>query len=228
MTFLVCLVTVFPLGMPEVLVNRPAPKLLTGRNLQTALKQVVEVRWQKADLRYIVNQISTQLKVGIVLDRRIDPSPKPSISLKNITLKKGLETIAGKVNARALAVGNTMFFIPAPKLDSLKSQLLKREAEWIRMRKTIPIRRRFELELSKTLHWNDLDEPRKIVLGIAKRYRVSISGAKKIPHDLWASATMPRATLRQQLTTVLFQYDLEFQWSKRGDSIEIVPITKMK
>ena len=228
MPFLICLVTVFPPGMTDVVVNRPPPKLLTGRNLQTALKQVIEVRWEKADLRYIVNQISTQLKVGIVLDRRIDPSPKPSISLKNITLKKGLEIIAGKVNARSLAVGNTMFFLPAAKVVSLKSQLFKREAEWTRMRKTLPARRRFELESSKTLHWNDLDEPRKILLSIAKRYRVSVSGTEKIPHDLWASATMPRATLRQQLTIILFQYDLTFRWGNRSNSIEIVPIAKTK
>lgn len=232
MWLLLAVFAVVPDLKSDVQIDRPVPQLLTGRNFQAALKSTVELRWQKADLRFITRQITSQLKLGIVIDRRVDPSPKPDIHVKNKTLLEGLQMIAAKGNARISLVGNTVFFRPvkgngkdrSPKTDPLLQLLRQRETDWKSVRRKLSARRRLSLGSSRTLHWNDLDQPRNIVKNIGELYRLTMSGLEKIPHDLWAGATMPKATLIEQLTVILFQYDLTFRWSARGDGIEIVPL----
>ena len=77
----------------------------------------------------------------------------------------------------------------------------------------IPEQRRNELQRHRTFEWRDLDTPREILARISDSFRLTISNVDLIPHDLWAAAVLPDASLSEALSVVLIQFDLTFRWT---------------
>jgi hypothetical protein len=46
-----------------------------------------------------------------------------------------------------------------------------------------------------------------------------------VPHDLWASATLPQVSAAAALTLVLIQFDLGWDWQPGGERVQIRPWT---
>ena len=75
-----------------------------------------------------------------------------------------------------------------------------------------------------TVAWDDLDRPADIVSRIGRQFGLSIAGLEQIPHDLWAGATIPKATASEALSLVLNQFDLTFEWLPRESGVRLVPV----
>lgn len=211
--------------------KQPAEKLLIDRALRVKLNSGIEAEWEKVPLRRILRRITGSMKIAILLDRRIDPSLQPVISLKKESLKSGIAVIAKKVSAEITQVGNTVYIGPAKTVAALPKLIQTRTAEYQKIRRTLSKTRRAVLDKERTLHWHDLDTPKKIIAQIGKTYDIKIIGLEKIPHDLWAGSTLPSATFTEQLSALLIQYNLTFQWSPRPGpprtiEVKIVPLKK--
>ena len=59
---------------------------------------------------------------------------------------------------------------------------------------------------------------------MSKRYELSIDGLDQIPHDLWATGTLPNANAAEALSVVLIQCDLTFEWTDGGRGIRFVAV----
>ena len=79
---------------------------------------------------------------------------------------------------------------------------------------------------STTLQWPDLQSPQAILDNISQNYRFEIYGSEQVPWDLWAHATIPQTSVIEQLTLVLIQFDLTFQWQNEGSEVHLVPIPR--
>jgi hypothetical protein len=214
---------------PAVQVNRPVPRLLTSRAFHLALASKITVEWkhghqQRIELRTVLDGIAKKWNIGILLDRRVDPTRKIALSLNMTPLKDGIAAIARAASARTVIVGNVVYIGPPASVALLESVVAKRGSEWRKAARTWPRTRRRALLAHPTLHWNDLDRPRELVKNFAAKFRLTVDGLDKIPHDLWAGATVPGCSVSQGLSLLLVQFDLTFRWKPDGSGIVIVPL----
>lgn len=214
---------------PTPVLNRPVPQRATGIKFKRALSaKLPQAGWKAVPLRTILADLTKVSKVSIVLDGRIDPTQSPELNFKNVTLSELLANIAEAVKAKSVVVGNVVYIGPPDAVDALPGAIEKRLAALRKLISAIPATRRSKLLQRDTAHWNDLDTPRDIVKSIAKSADLKVTGLDKVPHDLWAHATIPKAGLWQSLSLVLIQFDLTFQWTDKAAGIEIVPLPKRK
>ena len=67
-----------------------------------------------------------------------------------------------------------------------------------------------------------------IVEQIAGRYKLKVKDLDRVPHDVWAHATLPSVNSYEALSLVLIQFDLTFQWNNDASTIQIVPLPTAK
>lgn len=210
----------------KIVLDRPVPDRLTGGPFRAELDRPVSASWSNLDLRSILTRIAETRRVAILLDRRIDSTQKLAVDLNGETLHEGLATITERVGGRLSVVGSTAFIGPAESASKLRTLVRIRSDELSALSKTVPGRRLVELSRSSTCHWNDLDRPADLIRRIAGRYGLDVVDLDRVPHDLWAGATLPAASPAEALSLVLIQFDLTFQWSDRADAVRIVPVPK--
>ena len=177
-------------------------------------------------MRTVIGGVSSKLKVGILLVRRIDPTRKITLSLKEVPVRDGVAAIAKAANARSVVVGNVIYIGPADAVAELPGVIKRLTKERRRISRMWTPTRRLAIARRRTLHWNDLGRPRDIVKTFAARYRLTVVGLDKIPHDLWASATVPVCSVTQGLSLLLVQFDLTFRWKADGSGITLLPLPK--
>jgi len=209
---------------PDVQLERPVPKRKTGGNFQQALSDRVTMEWQNVPLRKVLRSLSQTQGISFLLDRRIDPTQKPKLQLKRVSLMDAVNAIAKAAGGRAVVVGNVVYIGPEKPAALLIPLLTQRAAELRRLSQTLQADQRRRLARKATVHWNDLDRPREILKTIGETFGLTVSGLEQIPHDLWASATLPAVSRTQALSLILIQFDSTFRWKPKAAGVEIVPI----
>jgi hypothetical protein len=63
-----------------------------------------------------------------------------------------------------------------------------------------------------------------LVEQLAAEGRIEVDRFDRVPHDLWAEATLPPLPLCDRLAVVLLQFDLTFEPSRDGRRIALVPV----
>lgn len=223
------LVVIATIGSPTTSTSSFADDLssiawLTGKSLRTELEQPLVASWSQEELRQILTPVSTGRRVSIVLDRRLNPSAEYKLSIPSVTLLDGLRQIASLTRGGLSVTDKLAYIGPAPAVGKLRTLIELRTLDLQSKELGIAGRRKAELLRARTLAWADLESPREILDVLAKRYQFTISNTDLIPHDLWAAAVLPDATLAEALTVVLIQFDLTYRWTEAGSAIELVPI----
>ena len=226
---LLCFLSSFD-ARPNVELDRPVPRLNTAGRFKKKLENPLTFSWKYLELRNVLETISENFQISILLDRRIDPDQKLDGALKEIPLQQGLESIAKQASAGTRVVANTVYIGPSRSADQLQKLVRLRTAELVDLtkEKQFPKGRHRELAQRNTLHWNDLDRPRDIIEKIAGRYKLEVKGLDRIPHDLWAHATLPAINSLEALSLLLIQFDLTFQWNDNASAIQIIPLPREK
>ncbi|WP_166830058.1 hypothetical protein [Thalassoroseus pseudoceratinae] len=212
----------------EVVLNRPLPRRRTGRDFEQVLRQPVSVSNKFDSLRSVLTNLSTAYNVAIVLDRRIDPTKTPTIDLQNQPFEIAIKSIAETIGADAVVVGNTIVIGPLDAIGNLPSLIKQRSSEIPSAEIGISRLRRSELTNRRlTIHWNDLDEPRPLLIATADRFGLKVDNPDRIPHDLWPGNTIPEASASEALSLLLLQFGLTFEWLDRGRTIRLVDVPKV-
>jgi len=230
MKFAVALLCFFSVSdaRPNVELNRPIPHLNTAGRFRKSLEKPLTFSWKYLDLREVLKTISDEFQISILLDRRIDPDLMLNGTLEDVLLKQGLESISKQASAKIRVVANTVYIGPSRNADQLQKLVRLRTAELFALseEKQFPRGRHRELARRSTLHWNDLDRPAIIIEQIAERYKLNVKGLDRVPHDLWAHATLPAISSYEALSLLLIQFDLTFQWNNDASAIQIIPLSK--
>ena len=217
-------VTLAPPG--GVVLDRAVPKLLIGRQFQDALQQPLSAEWKNVPLRGVLRRISEARATAVLLDRGIDPTAITNVQFQRIPLRDALKTIARKNRAGLSVVGNSVYIGPTSATKKLRTLIRLRQQERSDRSRRLSATRRRQLVARRTVHWNDLDRPADLIEQIAGKYRLTVSGLDRVPHDLWAGATLPDATVSEALSLVLIQFDLTFSWTEHLAGIRIVSAPK--
>jgi len=208
----------------KVVIDGAIPSRLVGNEFQQALDRPISAGWKNVHLRGILRRIEEDREIAIFLDRRIDPSQTPVVDLNNDTLQAALGGLAERVSASAAVAGNVVMIGPRQSVAKLRTLIQLRSNELVDSQGRFPVGRRFALGKRQTFHWNDLDPPVELIRRIGQRYELTLHGLEKIPHDLWASETLPDVNANEALALVLIQFDLTFQWTEQARGIEIVTV----
>jgi hypothetical protein len=223
--FLTVLLVTFSPGFaePQVEIDRPAPKRVTSNRFESALDRKMNSTWRRVSLRAILEAISREREISILLDRRIDPTRNRSWSFSGRPLRTELSDLAEQLDASLSITGNTVYLGPAESAAKVRTLVRLREDEIVDEAAQLPQGRDLELMRHVTLHWGDLTTPTELIRRCGETYKLQIAGLEQIPHDLWAGGTIPSATAAEALTLVLIQFDLAFEWTSKGTGIRILP-----
>ena len=207
-----------------VVLDRPIPALVTSKQFRDQLDQPISATWENVPLRGILRRIGDSRKISILLDRRIDPEQTFPITVHDLPLRAALKQIAERASGRVSIVANTVYIGPPASAAKLRTivELRKRELS-AKSVGALP-GRQFELLKKRALHWSDLDRPAELLLRISRRYQLRLQGGDQVPHDLWASATVPGADAAESLSLLLIQFDLTFNWTDRANAVRLTSV----
>jgi len=211
-------------SIADVFPERLPSRSRTLARLSAVLEQPVAGNWKGASFRSLCRRLSSQHEISIIIDRRIDPDQSAEIATGDRTLRSAIDEIARTANASVTQLANCLVIAPPSAASRLRTLIAIRESE-------IPSAAaggslavsRLKTE-KKTVGWNDLDEPADIAVAVARQFGLTISGAEKIPHELWVGAIIPEATAAEALSIILNQFDLTFEWANRGLGVRLLPI----
>lgn len=215
--WLLCLsLTSMELAEPPQVVFRAASEF------RTAVSTPLTASWDNVPLRDLLRSVSTNQRVSILLDRRLDPTTTVRLALREQSLIDGVQELAAHLDSDLALPGNVVYVGPATSARWLRTAIAQREAELTDGVLPVSERRQIALWNRKTMLWSPLDSPREIVDRIAQRYELTVTNPERIPHDLWAGGALPHATAAEALLCVLIQYDLDFRWEDGGNAIQLV------
>lgn len=214
------------LAVEPWLLDRELPVYRSAQEFRTAIQQPLTASWDNVPLRDLLRSLGDTQRVGLWLDRRLDPTTTVKLTLVDQSLTTGLSQIASELEARVIPVGNVLWIAPEPTATWARTTLAQRDAELHGPQSSVPEKRQFALVNRKTIHWPALTSPQEILDQIAQRFDLQIEADAPLRHDLWGPGAIPLATATEALTLILLQYDLDFRWDAQGRSVRLVPFAR--
>lgn len=194
---------------------------LTAEQMQREIqKPTVALTWSGRPLRTALQNLSTRQRVAIWLDRRIDPTLEPEVSFETTALQQILYEVANPLGAELGFVGPVVYIGPVATATKLWTILeLRREDA-----RRLPANVRNVWSTPEPAQWSDLTTPRELLQAVAQETGCQLEGLDAIPHDLWASTSLPPLTVVERLTLILAGFDRTFQFEQDGKLIRIIPM----
>jgi len=220
LTMVLALATVTRAGEPVA-----DDQFLHGSEFTRELDKPLSVSREQAELRPLLERLSGERRVAIVLDRRIDPSLSIDAQLPPLTVHTAIDEIARRAGAIVRIVGNTLIVGPERNLGQLRTICVLRGLELDEFGEALG-GRQFQLSRTQTVSWGDLERPADLVQRIAEQAELSIAGIELVPHDLWGHGLIVEMTANEAVSWILLQYDLTFRWTDAGLGIQVVPLAE--
>jgi hypothetical protein len=196
-----------------------AGEWLTGPELIQRLSDPIDLVWSEDPMRNALASLARVQNVAVLIDRRVDPGRKITLSLKQSPLGESLAAIAMTGELGVTLAGPLAYFGPVGPTAKLRTLIFLREEE----ARKLPSAAAKIFFQAKPLAWADFSRPREILERLGRENQLSISGLESIPYDLWAAADLPPMTLVERLSILAVQYDLTFNYSSESNRIELVP-----
>lgn len=191
---------------------------LTGRDLDRNNQLAISVSWTDAPLRSRLSAFAKQQKVGIFLDRRVDPSQLISISISQGTPEQFLWEVADKCGLGICRIEN-FYYLGPPKTAAVLPHVwnpMKKISSKLRRTSTIKWTDRAPLQIDSVV------EPRKLLDRLAEEYEFTITNANNVPHDVWSGFELPSMSLDGRIAILLVGFDQWFERSADGRELTFV------
>lgn len=196
-----------------------------GKDLRAAL--AANVKWSSigAELDNQLADLQLQSEVAILRDRRIDPHRVIQVETDFVPRVQVLKQISDKIPDSAICVCDSFIVLgPAMAVDRLPI-LLSRNAEQVNsLRQKIDSAAIRRLTIKVDVSWDELAEPRQILVDQATAADVVLLNPDAIPHDVWAACRMPKMSFIELATFVLNQFDLTIKVSDTAAEFTVVTI----
>lgn len=197
-----------------------APAWLTGPRLERQLDSHLRVHWEGVPLARALNNLARAQRLAVLLDRRLDPSQKLSVSLVDVSLREALERIAQSRGLGVSLLGPVAYLGPPSSarrlrtLAALGNQAVQR----------VPAEQRNHWNRRWPTRWSRLTTPQELLSTVTEQTGVEIRGMELIPHDLWRGGDLPPLSLVDRLTLIGAGFDLTIRIAPDGRSVTWTPI----
>ena len=192
----------------------------TGRQLTQTLAQPLDVFWSNNPLRDAMTSLSRAQRVAILIDRRVDPGQRLSLSLQNVPLESVLQTVAARCGLGLGRLGPIVYLAPPAAATRLRPLAMALD----RAVRQLPAAAQRKFFRSQPLAWEDLTTPRDLLAQLGQQNGIELAGLERVPHDLWAAAELPPLSLVERLTLIAAQFDLSFKIAGGGARLELAPM----
>ena len=196
----------------------------TGKRLDRFNQTPVSASWTDTPLRNVLTSFSETQRVGVFLDRRIDPSKLVNIAANGVSPERFLWEIAGTKRIGVCRVADIYFFGPPKTAAYLPTIWEQMETQSSRQRRTFKV----QWERKTPLNTSSVVVVKQLLEQLASEHQFKIENPEAIPHDVWAQFKLPPTSLGGRVGIILAGFDKWFERSKDGTSIRIVDFPTIK
>ena len=199
--------------------TQAAETWLVGGAFQAELDKPCVAIFQDKPIRDAVRDLSRQLHVALVLDRRVDPTRPVSLGEDRVSLREAIASLARQQGLGLAEVGETLYVGPPET-----ARVLKTSAEISRSAmESLPGKRRADLARARPVAWQDLESSGEVLTRISRAAGVKVLNPEAVSEDLLWGESFGTASAVEALTLFLAQFGLGFEWQEVGASIRLVP-----
>lgn len=181
----------------------------------------VRAKLDRTPLRSALEQLCSARKVGFVIDRRLDPDKELACELLDLPLSEFLPTVLESIQAEVVVIGNSLVIGPQEPQHWLRTLAAIQRSDQQAHPGTAAITSERARQID--LRWPALSDPRQLILDLAKRGKIQITGTELIPYDQWGEGDLIGVTSGEALTVLASQYDLRLRWTS-ATTAELVPL----
>jgi hypothetical protein len=186
--------------------------------VKAQLRQTVSIAWTEVPLRQALDNLSQVYSVPVLIDRRVDPGKKLTLTLKDIPLSQIFGEIATTARIGYCQFGPLAYFGPSQVTSRLRTVAAMRREELRKLPSAVA--RKF-LQ-AKRMKWDDFAMPRELLDKLSAESRIEFDGLQRVGHDLWAATNIPPMSLVDRITILVGQFGLTFKVSKDGKQVALV------
>lgn len=190
---------------------------ITGPKGAAAWDRPLTAAFENAELRETLRRLGPERQLAVLLDRRIDPNQTVTFSMQQEPLRKGVSRLAEDHGAELVLTDNVAYLGPPERARWLRTAIVQAERAMATEanKRLVPTRKR--------IAWEDLATSRAILDQLGVTFQLKFDNPERVPHDLWAGATLPDVTPAEALTLVLIQFDLSWTWQPKTRRVTIIP-----
>ena len=185
------------------------------------------VKWSSigVQLDRQLEDLQSRSEVAILRDRRIDPHRLIRVETDFVPRVQVLKQISDAIPDTAVCVTDNFALLgPAMAVDRLPI-LLSRNAEQVNsLRKKIDTGALRRLTIKVDVSWDELAEPRQMLVDQATSVGAVILNPNDIPHDVWQECRLPKMSVIELATVVLNQFDLTIKVADNAAEFTVIPI----
>ncbi len=201
------------------------PSYKTGKALEAALSARVSWSSQGAELGDQVRDLQNQSDVLILRDRRIDPHQLANIEAESQPRTEILRQLTAAIPEGDFCVTEWFACIGNKEVVHRLPALMARSKNQISsQRKKLSTDQLRKLSSNINAHWQQLAEPRQILLTYATATGAKIVNPEAVPHDVWAAGQLPGMSFPEMAVVILNQFDLTLNLTEAPAEFSVVPV----
>lgn len=196
-----------------------------GKDFDKSLTELTRLSSTSIPLQTQLTEFSRASGLAIHRDRRTNPRIPISLETDFVTRIQVLFEISQTIPETSICVHDNVILLgPADRIhripvlvDGAKKTMLdiskrqKNASSNVRSRSFVP-------------KWDQLAEPRSLIVEAAKNAGVEISNADAIPHDVWAAGSLPSMSFAEFAAIILNEFDLNIVADSTGMSVNVQAI----
>ncbi|MGI9517031.1 MAG: hypothetical protein ACR2NP_08305 [Pirellulaceae bacterium] len=210
--------TICLLTTSHAFAQTPDRGLLTGTDLQERLGTRITASWQSNQLGDTLQNLRTSQRIGIFLDRRVDPNQPIFYQANDAPLGQIIYELAEQTGCGVYWMGNVAWFGPLDKatnLAMLHPQLLDSINEMDNSTRVL-------LLTSRGWSIPRLSQPAELFR--QELADLDLDSPRDLPHDVWRDVELPAMRAIERLAVLSFGFDLwvEAQQSESGLALRLL------
>ncbi|MDR1052556.1 MAG: hypothetical protein LBL39_00110 [Planctomycetaceae bacterium] len=182
--------------------------------VEASFEQVVSVTWQRAPMREALMQFANANRVGLFIDRRIDPSTLINFKAENKTVKKVFQDFADSAGFYCHFLGSVVYIGNAEMREILPRVILEHRKFIEQLdsanKNKVLTTARVKLRKMVTVKLPILSEPKKVLSNLAQQHQFTWQNLDKLQHDVWDENTLPSMQLGDFLILMLIGFNLDY------------------
>ena len=195
---------------------------LSGKALLDSGQLPVSVSWLETPIRMQLQLISKQQQRSVFLDRRVDPTQRMTLSIRDLTIEQVVWQTAQSGELGVARVGDLLYVGPPESaarlthvIDQLKRQISK-----------LPKSQRTQWTRRSEIRWPAGTSTQEFIKWFEQTHQIKFNGA--IPNDVWAAGDWPSLSLLEQLSLFLVGFDRSLKIDSAVSNLEIIPFPKLE
>jgi len=195
---------------------------LADARLLRQLDARVAATWRGQTLGEAVGRLVEGQKIAAWVDRRVDKGAVVDLAIDDEPLGEALSRLAAAGSATA-APFRTVVYI-GPESTARELATLSMRARESLQRAPAAMRARW----LQATPWSfpRLSQPRPLVEGLARSIGVSVSGAERVPLDLWPAQALPNMSVLDRIVLILAGFDLTAEISADGRALRVASLER--